>query len=113
MESNKMSQLQLPKKIKQLANEKESLLNELGIKMRKKVYRLNGKLAFVVDHPNISLEITNAEYLGEADMDEATWQQLNIDSKTKKIEMKMEGNKIRSFKIVPEEDNEVETPGVS
>ncbi len=110
MESNKP--LQQPKKIKELINEKESLLNELGITMRKKVYKLNGKLAFVVDHPNISLEIKNADYIGETDMDEAAWQKLKIDSKNNKIEMKVEGNKIKSFKIIPEED-EVETPGVS
>ena len=110
MVSNKQSQQH--KKIKQLANEKDALLNELGITMRKKVYKLDGKLAFVVDHPSISLEIKNAEYVGEADMDEATWQQLKIDSKNNKIEMKIEDKKIKSFKIVPEED-EVETPGVS
>ena len=100
------------KKINKLANEKDALLKELGVTMRKKVYKLNGKLAFVVDHPNISIEINNAEYIGEADMDEATWQKLKIDSKKNKIEMKMEGTKIKSFKIVPEDD-ELETPGVS
>lgn len=100
-------------KITELSNEKAALLKELGIKMRKKVYRLNGKLAFVVDHPSTQLEIKNADYVGEADMDEATWQQLKVDSKTKKIEMKIEDKKIKSFKIVPEESDEVETPGVS
>lgn len=110
MEINKPSQPL--KKINKLANEKDALLKELGVNMRKKVYKLNGKLAFVVDHPNISIEINNAEYIGEADMDEATWQKLKIDSKKNKIEMKMEGTKIKSFKIVPEDD-ELETPGVS
>lgn len=108
MESDKHSN-----QIIELSKEKENLLKELGIKMRKRVYRLNGKLAFVIDHPSIQLEITNAEYIGEADMDETTWQKLKIDSKTNKIEMKIEGKKIKSFKIAPEESDEVETPGVS
>ena len=89
---------QSAKKLNELAKEKKSLLDKLGVKIRKKVYNLNGNLAFVEDHPRISLELVGAKLEGEVEMDEISWEKMKIDGRTHNIKLAKRGKNIVGYR---------------
>ncbi len=81
-----------------LIEERKKLLDQLGVKMRKRILKKDQMLIFIDDTESSTLDIIGAKELEKVDMPDLQWERLKAHDKTHHVSFIKKGGKITSYR---------------
>ena len=81
-----------------LIEERKKLLNQLGVKMRKRIVKKGDMLIFIDDSKNNTLDIIGAKEIEKVEMPDLEWEKLKFIEKHNQVSFIKKGGKIVGYR---------------